>query len=81
MYYKKGWIATIDGRESDYFKANYVLRAMKVPAGKHTIDFIFKPEVVEVGSKISLASSIVLGLVIVGGLGFSFWRSRKEEKV
>ncbi|APQ18573.1 YfhO family protein [Maribacter hydrothermalis] len=80
MYYKNGWIATIDGRESDYFKVNYVLRAMKVPAGKHTIDFIFKPEVVEVGSKISLASSIVLGLVIICGLGFSFWRSRKEEK-
>lgn len=80
MYYKNGWNAYIDGQASDYFKVDYVLRALKIPAGNHKIEFKFEPEVVAQGSKITLASTIVLGLVIVGGVGFSFWRSKKEEK-
>lgn len=80
MYYKNGWNAYIDGKESDYFKVDYVLRALKIPSGEHKIEFKFEPEVVATGSKITLASTILLGLVIVGGLGFSFWRSKKEEE-
>ncbi|MEP2281396.1 YfhO family protein [Maribacter sp.] len=80
MYYKNGWNAYIDGQESDYFKVDYVLRALKIPSGEHKIEFKFEPEVVETGSKITLASTILLGLVILGGFGFSFWRSKKEEE-
>ncbi|MEP2238496.1 MAG: YfhO family protein [Maribacter sp.] len=80
MYYKNGWNAYIDGQESDYFKVDYVLRALKIPSGEHRIEFKFEPEVVETGSKITLASTILLGLVILGGFGFSFWRSKKEEE-
>jgi len=81
MYYKNGWNAYIDGQESDYFKVDYVLRALKVPSGEHKIEFKFEPEVVATGSKITLASTIILGLVIIGGFGFSFWKSKKEEEV
>ncbi|VXC06605.1 YfhO family protein [Maribacter litoralis] len=80
MYYKNGWNAYIDGKESDYFKVDYVLRALKIPSGEHKIEFKFEPEVVATGSKITLASTILLGLVIIGGLGFTFWRSKKEEE-
>ena len=80
MYYEHGWNAYIDGKPQDHFKVNYVLRAMKVPAGEHKIEFKFEPQVVETGSKITLASSILLGLILLGGIGFSFWRSKKEEK-
>ncbi|MDF4204052.1 YfhO family protein [Maribacter sp. SA7] len=80
MYYKNGWNAYIDGQESDYFKVDYVLRALKIPSGEHKIEFKFEPEVVETGSKITLASTILLGLVILGGFGFSFWGSKKEEE-
>lgn len=77
MYYPHGWQAYIDGRPTEHFKVNYVLRAMEVPEGRHDIEFKFEPEVVEIGSKITLASSIFLGLIILGGVGFSFWRTRK----
>lgn len=79
MYYPHGWKAFIDGKPSEHFKVDYVLRAMEVPEGRHDIEFKFEPEVVETGSKITLASSIVLGLIVFGGLGLSFWRSRKTD--
>lgn len=79
MYYPEGWNAYLDGQRTDHFKVNYVLRAMRVPEGKHTIEFKFEPEVVKQGSTISLASTILLGLVLLGGIGYSFWRSKKEE--
>jgi hypothetical protein len=81
MYYENGWNAYVDGQFSNYFKVNYVLRAIKLPAGAHTIEFKFEPNVVIQGSKITLASTILLGLVIIGGIGFSFWESKKEKKV
>ena len=78
MYYAHGWNAFIDGKPVEHFKVNYVLRALEVPQGRHDIEFKFEPEVVETGSKITLASSILLGLITLGGIGFSFWRTRKK---
>ena len=80
MYYAKGWNAYIDGLPQDHFRVNYTLRALRVPEGEHTIEFKFEPEVIKQGSQITLASSILLGLVIIGGIGFTFWKSRKEEE-
>jgi len=80
MYYAHGWNAYIDGLPQDHFRVNYALRALRIPEGKHTIEFKFEPEVVKTGSKITLASSIILGLVVLSGIGFSFWRSKKEEE-
>jgi hypothetical protein len=79
MYYPHGWNAYIDGKPMDHFRVDYTLRALEVPAGEHTIEFKFEPEVVETGSKITLASSIVFGLILLGGIGFTFYRSRKGE--
>ncbi len=80
MYYGHGWNAYLDGELQDHFRVNYVLRAMKLPAGEHKVEFKFEPEVVEIGSKITLASSFLLGSILFGGIGFSFWQSKKEEK-
>lgn len=70
MYYKNGWKATIDGKESPIYNVNYVLRGLQVPAGKHTIEFKFEPEVVKTGSTIALMSSIGMILLVIGGLYF-----------
>ena len=70
MYYKNGWKATIDGKEAPIYNVNYVLRALQVPAGKHTIEFKFEPKVVKTGSTIALMSSIGMILLVIGGLYF-----------
>ena len=80
MYYENGWNAYIDGQLTDHFRVNYVLRALKVPEGEHTILFKFEPEVVKLGSKITLGSSILLALVILGGIAFTFRRKPQKEE-
>jgi hypothetical protein len=66
IYYPAGWKSYIDGKESKYFRTNYVLRGMIVPSGNHEIKFSFKPSSYVVGNKISLASSIVFILLLSG---------------
>jgi hypothetical protein len=80
IYYEKGWDAYIDGKKSPYFRVNYVLRAMIVPAGKHTIEFKFDPPVYRIGEKISLASSLLLVLLALGTLGFNIRKNGLAAK-
>jgi hypothetical protein len=70
MYYKNGWNAYLDGKKSDYTKVDFALRGMSVPAGKHTIEFKFEPQVVKTGSTIALVSSIGMLLLLIGGVYF-----------
>jgi hypothetical protein len=53
IYYPLGWEAYIDGKKAAYCKTDYVLRGMAIPAGKHSIEFIFDPTSVKTGEKIS----------------------------
>ncbi|MBD0777663.1 YfhO family protein [Maribacter sp. ANRC-HE7] len=80
MFYENGWNAYIDGQRKDHFRVNYVLRALKVPEGDHTIAFKFEPPIIEKGSQISLVSSILLVLIILGGIFYSVKRSSKKEE-
>jgi len=78
IYYPKGWHVTIDGKAVEMFEADYVLRALLIPAGKHTIEFKFEPEVVSKGSKIALISSILILLSIIGSVVFISIKRKKD---
>jgi len=69
-YYQPGWQAYIDGEPAAHVQVDYVLRGMNVPAGNHQISFKFEPEVIKTGSSITLISSILIGLVLIGGIGY-----------
>ncbi|MBQ8737145.1 MAG: YfhO family protein [Bacteroidaceae bacterium] len=64
--YYPGWTATIDGKPAEIARANYVLRAMNIPAGKHVIEMTFEPESVETTETIAYAGLgiLILGLVV-----------------
>ncbi|MBF4484093.1 YfhO family protein [Flavobacterium sp. CSZ] len=80
VYYKNGWNAYIDGELTTHFPVDYVLRAMEVPGGKHTIEFKFEPQVVKTGSIITLASSIGMLLLLIGGIYFEkFYRKDSQR--
>ncbi|MBQ5404396.1 MAG: YfhO family protein [Bacteroidales bacterium] len=61
IYYPKGWTAYIDGKETEHVCADYILRAVKIPQGEHTVEFRFAPKSVKIGSIIAaIASSLIL---------------------
>ena len=75
IYYPKGWNVYIDGKINSHFRVDYVLRGMKIPAGKHTIEFKFEPQVVKTGSTIALISSILILFLLIGGI---YYINRKQ---
>jgi hypothetical protein len=76
VYYDKGWDMTIDGKPAPYFRADYLLRAAKLPAGNHEIKFDFHPASYYTGENISLAGSVLL----IISLGFGgYFESKKKS--
>jgi hypothetical protein len=66
IYYQPGWNAYIDGKLAPHFRVNYVLRAMRVPAGKHSIVFKFEPEHYKQSERIALMGSWLFVVYLLG---------------
>jgi hypothetical protein len=79
IYYPEGWKAYLDGKEKDYFRANYVLRGMVVPAGSHEIKFVFKPASYYMGNTVQLTSSLIFILMVAGFFGYTLIKRAKGE--
>ncbi|GAB4375088.1 MAG: YfhO family protein [Salibacteraceae bacterium] len=78
VYYTQGWEAYIDGEPTPIYRANYVLRALKIPAGQHKVEMIFKPSSYPIGESVSLAGSILF-VLFAGGMVYLYNRKQKEE--
>lgn len=79
IYYPHGWKMFVDEKEVPYIKADYLLRAVHVPAGNHSIRMIFEPEVIKKGKWISL---LCLGLFIaLSGLGIFLMNKKKKKEI
>lgn len=66
IYYPKGWTITVDGKPAELIRANYVLRALEIPAGKHTVEMKFDLPSYHTGNQISLICSLLLFGGIIG---------------
>jgi uncharacterized membrane protein YfhO len=80
IYYPVGWKVTIDGKPAEHFRANYVLRAMVIPGGEHTIVFSFEPSSYYTGEKISFASSLIFVLLLLGVVSWEVKRSLTKKE-
>jgi hypothetical protein len=78
MFYPKGWIATIDKRETEIVKTNIMLRGIFVPAGKHKVEFVFQPETYFAAVKISWAGNIVSLFLLISLAYFEFFKGKNK---
>jgi hypothetical protein len=74
------WISKINNEDTEHIRVNYMLRGMKVPAGKSTIEFRFDPPTYHTGETYSMISSLLLILMILGGGFFAFKDAKKEAE-
>ena len=79
IYYPYGWKVSVDGHPIELFRVNYMLRAVNVPAGEHTIVFVFDPDSVRKGNMLSLICFGIMMLTLVGVGGYQLWRLRKRK--
>lgn len=77
IYYKEGWKAYIDGKEAPILRANYVLRALEVPAGEHTIELRCEPDTLKTFNIINLIGSILIVVFVIGAIALPFIKKKK----
>ena len=80
VYYEKGWNAYLDGQKAPYCKTDYILRGMPLPPGEHNIEFRFEPAIYKLGNTITLWSSIIVYLLLIGAI-VAEWRKRKSPPI
>jgi hypothetical protein len=82
IYFENGWKAFVDGNPTDHFRADWVLRAMNVPAGEHIIEFRFIPDTYNTLHATGSIASLLLIIVFIGSLIISLrFRHRKSSSV
>jgi hypothetical protein len=79
IYYGKGWQAYVDGAPAPHFRADYVLRAMALPAGSHTVEFRFAAANFRTVSAITLIFSIAILLFVIAAAAWAIYTHRKTN--
>ena len=80
IYYQDGWTAYVDHQPVPISRVNYVLRAIDVPAGEHTIEFIYESKSFEKAGMLANIGNFGIILLLLGGIYFEFIRKQSEEK-
>lgn len=81
VYFPWGWYATIDGKPADIGRVDYVLRALKVPAGEHDIEFRFDPKSLQVTNTLGVSAVIIIYVLCAAALaGFIFIVVRRRKQ-
>ena len=75
IWYPEGWSATIDGEPAEIIRANYILRALVVPAGDHEIQLSYEPKGVATAGILGNVGSLLLLLF----LGLSFYKGASRD--
>ena len=77
IYYEPDWRAYIDGKPAEYFRVNYILRGMVIPAGYHVIEFKNEAPLFHKMNVVTILGSVVL-ILLIGAAIFMVYRKKKE---
>jgi uncharacterized membrane protein YfhO len=79
IYYPDGWTAYIDGEQAEHIRVNYVLRGLKIPAGKHIVEFKVNESTYQKGLTIANVGSWLIYLLVIAGVGYEVYSRRKKD--
>ncbi|MDE7159753.1 MAG: YfhO family protein [Muribaculaceae bacterium] len=68
IYFPWGWKATVDGKPVEIGRADYVLRALRLPAGEHDVEFVFDPESLSTTNTVSVVCVVLIYLLVAGAV-------------
>ena len=80
IFYPYGWKGYIDGKPADIFRANYLLRAMNIPAGQHEIRMEFRPDSVAKGDRIAIVCVVIMYAIVLGLIAGTLIRRGRQRK-
>lgn len=80
VFFPWGWNATIDGKPAEIGRVNYVLRALKIPAGSHSIELTFDPRSLHTTTNVAYVSIIIIYLGIIAALAVPVVRGGRKGK-
>lgn len=76
VYFPWGWHATIDGKPAELGRVNYILRALRIPAGQHTVAMVFDPQSLHTTGSVAYACVTLIYLLLGAGLFMAVRRNR-----
>lgn len=79
VFFPWGWQATVDGKPAEIGRINYLLRAIKIPAGEHTIEMVFDPASLHSTTTVAYVSIILIYLASAGAIACLFVGHRRKE--
>ncbi len=80
IYLPFGWKAYIDGKETEFYKTDYILRSLVVPQGKHKVEFRYEPAVYYTGKSVSIGANVLLGIILLAGV-FGFAANKNKSGI
>lgn len=80
VFFPWGWEATIDGKPAEIGRINYVLRAIKIPAGEHTVEMVFDPKSLHTTTTVAYISIILIYLGALAAVATWAMRSRRRTE-
>lgn len=80
IFYPYGWKAYIDGKPAQIFRANYLLRAMNIPAGNHDIRMEFRPDSVRKGNTVAVIFILIMYATVLGVIAGALIKRYRQRK-
>ena len=80
VYYPDGWTARVDDGLAPILRADFLFRAVPVPAGRHLVTMRFDPPAHRIGVQVSVITSLIVYLSAIAIAGLIWYREGHRTK-